>query len=551
MKIKLFTLTLLLISQFVIAAPNFNLYLSTINGEENLPPAVAELLYEEQVLHNKALWGANAFSSDISPEYVPEARPKFPLSYFLIPEENAEFLKSQGHDLAIFKQITTTKNGLIFYKLFIHPESYQHYAFMEGVFEYVGPERTEFMASPTSSYRSLVAWNKNGVEKPFIAKVSLDRNVIGSIDRLVSINEVQRSVANEDAFELLGKEYLRKNGLDYFPESAGLTVKGDFPNAPDKLGGQLIREIPASVISGELRWLSFSALMSPNKTNGLLVFDIIRASGMTSEQFINTVLIDAYMKMFEEISLKKGMNFEPHSQNLCFEVDANLKVTGNFVIRDFGGVWPDMMTMMENNGPIDAYLSEGNAAKYKFYGGHSNALNSYAFFYKRQVFDLLVSQMARFDRSLTQFKINQLMKTIDTKMAKLVAEYLIPTIEMTPTMQNKNSLIKTRNAYTPLPNVENAVEIPATGAIWDFMREKSYAGEWVEVNDKPIEKFILAPKGIIAVDVNYFVVAFGIYTPTEAKNFEIYGENPEQFLLKARAPILTNGCLPGLRGLLR
>ena len=111
--------------------------------------------------------------------------------------------------MAINRQITATKNGQVFYKLFVHPESYSHYQFLEGKFEYIGPERTEFMASPTSSYRSLVAWNKNGIEKPFIAKVSLDRNVIGSIDRLVSKNEVQRSVANQEALEIMGPVNLR------------------------------------------------------------------------------------------------------------------------------------------------------------------------------------------------------------------------------------------------------------------------------------------------------------------------------------------------------
>ena len=216
MKSARFIISLIfLFAQITFAAPDFSNHLSVINGSENISPAVSTLLYEEQILHNKDLWGANAFSSDISPEYVPEARPKFPLSYFLIPEEKAEFLKSQGHDLAIHRQITKTINGEVFYKLFVHPESYNHYSFMEGVLSMLGLKKRN-LCSPTSSYRSLVTWNKNGIEKPFIAKVSLDRNVIGSIDRLVSFNEVQRSVADEEALELMGREKLRAVDLTFF-----------------------------------------------------------------------------------------------------------------------------------------------------------------------------------------------------------------------------------------------------------------------------------------------------------------------------------------------
>lgn len=536
-------------SQSVLSAPDFSRYLSIIDGSERLPTPVKTLLYEEQILHNKALWGANAFSSDIAPEYVPEARPKFPLSYFLIPADKAEFLKSPGHDMAINRQITTTKNGLVFYKLFVHPESYSHYRFLEGQFEYIGPEKTEFMASPTSSYRSLVAWNKNGVEKPFIAKVSLDRNVIGSIDRLVSINEVQRSVANQEALEIMGRENLRSLGFDYFPESAGLTIKDGMRGAPEKLGGQLIRELPAEIISGEKRWISFSALMSPNKEGKPLVFDIMRASNMNSTEFINRVLNDAYMKMYEEVSLKRGLNFEPHSQNLCFEVDANLKLTGKFVIRDFGGVWPDLITMMANEGPVEAYQKEKNASRFKFKGGHSNAISSYAFFYKRQVFDMLTKQILLHDSTYTARAQHLSKRMIDTRMARLLNTYLIPGQNITPTMSNKNQLITFRNKNTLQPIIEGMIERSPTSDLNRYVAMKQAGGEWVELQYGRVHKYIITDKGIITVNAARKILGFGVYNMTEARNYPRDISNLESFIRDGRSTNFISRCISGLRSL--
>lgn len=49
-------------------------HLQKLNGKENLPAGVKELLNEEQNLHNKDLWGAGAFASNINPDYVPEKK---------------------------------------------------------------------------------------------------------------------------------------------------------------------------------------------------------------------------------------------------------------------------------------------------------------------------------------------------------------------------------------------------------------------------------------------------------------------------------------------
>lgn len=456
-----------------------------IDGSENLTKAMKVLLNEEQVLHNKKLWFENAFSSDIDPAYVPEARPKFKLPYYLIPAEHADFLRASTLNTAVESQIIVTRDGMKYYKMFVHPESEGHYQFLKNQnFLYVTAQKSEFTASPTSSYRSLVVWNESSAAaKPFIAKVSLDRNVIGSIDRLVSDKEVQRSIANQNAFDMIGHTKLGSIGVEIFPETAGLTIKTNrIPGAPEKLGGQLIREIPDAVVSGRKHWISFSALMSPERGGAPLIMDIIKKSGLSSEAFVQKYFIDGYMKSFEELSFKLGMNFEPHSQNLVMEFDDALRPTGRFVVRDFGGVWPDAVRMAENGMPhVAAYMSEGNATKFKFQGARGNYVDSYVNFYKRQVFDMTLKEIVKFDPTLNAEKVAQLKKNIDARFVKMIQTYFDPLVTTPPTVGNYKELskhiVQKSKLKSTIPVVKMDARIAAT-----FLYNKNALGERVTMS---------------------------------------------------------------------
>lgn len=457
-------------------------HLSKYTGKENLAKGVKELLHEEQNLHNKDLWGASAFSSNIDPRYVPEENPKFPLAYYLIPEDDAKFLQASSLNDKVASQLTIKISGKKHYKLFVHPESEDHYAFLKNAYRYIGPEETEFMASPTSSYRSLVVWNEaNIAKKPFIAKVSLDKNVIGSIDRLVSENEVERSIANQKAFDHLGKKKLEEMKVKVFPESAGLVISKEIPGAPEKLGGQLIREIPDDVINSKKKWFSFSALMSPNKKPRPIIMEVIKASGLSSYDFFDQFMVKGYLQMFEELSLKNGINFEPHSQNLCFETDINLKPTGNWVVRDFGGIWPDVVTMAKNGGPVDVYMEAASAKKYKLRGGRSNYISSYVFFYKRQVFDMMIKEVAKHDKSLTSKQIEKLKESLDAAYLKQINTYLGLNLKDIPTMGNYKTIEEMVINQTTLSKDIATKPIKKTNEVETFVKVKQSNEEWIEL----------------------------------------------------------------------
>ena len=476
-------------------------HLSKFDGKEPIAKGVLELLNEEQNLHNKDLWGANAFASNIAPEYIPENNPKFPLPYYLVPAEDAKFLQADSLDKRVSKQLMMMVDGKKYFKLFVHPESEAHYEFMRDTYKYVSQDETEFTASPTSSYRSLVVWDHSDLKnKPFIAKVSLDKNVIGSIDRLVSENEVERSVANQKVFDRIGLEKLNKMNVKVFPESAGLVMGKELPGAPEKLGGQLIREIPDEVVNSKSKWLSFSALMSPNKKPKPLIMDVIKASGMDSFTFFEEYMIKSYMKMFENLSLKSGMNFEPHSQNLCFETTMDLKPTGKWVVRDFGGVWPDVFTMAKNNGPVDVYMESTNVKKFKLRGGRSNYISSYVFFYKRQVFDMMLSQVALYDETMTQKKMAQLKAMIDTAFIKQINSYLGLNLKTIPNMNDYKVIEELVINETKMPEEMPKKPLSESADLKEFILKKQKNEEWISMAKvKGKTEFFLTDHGVYEV----------------------------------------------------
>lgn len=496
-------------------------YLHKINGSENLPKGVKELLDEEQNLHNKDLWGKNAFASNINPKYVPEENPKFPLPYYLIQEEDAKFIQAGSLDKKIDEQLSLLVSGTKYYKLFVHPESEAHYEFLKNAYRYIGPEETEFLASPTSSYRSLVVWNKKSkTAKPFIAKVSLDKNVIGSIDRLVSENEVERSVANQKVFDRMGKEALDEMNVKIFPESAGLIFQRELDGAPKKLGGQLIREIPEEVLSGTKKWISFSAMMSPNRTPPFIM-DVIKSSGLTSYDFFREYMIKSYLEMFENLSLKSGVNFEPHSQNLVFETTNDLKPTGKWVIRDFGGVWPDAITMAKNKGPIDVYMETNNAAKFKLRGGRGNYISSYVFFYKRQVFDMMLEEVAKFDPSMTLEKKNKLKKEIDTAYLKQINSYFGLDLKSVPTMDNYRQIEEAVIKRTMMSDGIPKKPIADSEGLKKLLVNKEERGEWVKLSPAKGEiKYYLTDHALYET-VGDTVTGIGLFNREEAEVYKL------------------------------
>ena len=503
-------------------------FVEKINGKEELPDGVKAFLSSEQNLHNKDLWGKDAFSTHINPKFAPETNPKFPLPYYLIPGTDAKFIYSSKFDPKVGEQLYLLVSGTKYFKLFVHPESEEHYNFLKNAYRYIGPTETEFMASPTSSYRSLIVWNpiKKGY-KPFIANISLSKNDV--TDRSLSANEIENAIENQRAYDIISEDNLDKMNFKIFPESAGLIFDREFNGTTQKLGGQLIREIPSEITDNNKKWISFSSLMSPNHALLPLIMTVIKKSGLSSYDFFNKYMIESYLTMFENITLKHGINFEPHSQNIILEMNEDFKPTGKWVLRDFGGSSNEIVLNAENTSPLDFKTKKPIPVALRT--GKGNYISSYVLFYKKQVFDILLELVAKHDPLLTQAKKDELKSKIDKMYLKQINSFFKINLNHVPDMSIYQKIEKMVLDQTTNSNLIEKKQLKTSSELKAFLERKKANQEWIELSTKRsgMPNFYLTDHAVYEVTDNQ-IIGVALFNQRELAKYKTPAGMSEEFL---------------------
>lgn len=305
-------------------------------------PQIKEHLESEHLLHIRGAdewgrglhWQSNKFAWKLNPEFNPEAHFEMKLGYFVIPPTNCETIRSLSLSPEVLKELEVRNGGrLTGYRFFVHPEAYAHFQMLhEEKIPFVKPEDSEFIGTPTSSYRS---WAVRHMEKeeakpgsvPFIVKLG-----VGDGSRLLDKEEVEKSVRAQNYFDMLPK----REDLVIFAESFGLTLKNSD-------SGIIIREFPKELIEGKCQIYSFSALMSVEgaKEGKLpLIYEIIEAAikkgfVKTSYEFMQRYLITGVLNALEPLAFKEGNSLALHGQNLCMVLN-NDRTPRGIAIRDHG-----------------------------------------------------------------------------------------------------------------------------------------------------------------------------------------------------------------------
>lgn len=177
-------------------------HLSILGPNELLPKGVRELLAQQ------------SRNSD--------SIPKFPVSYYLIPEEDSKFLRTKNFNTKIADQLIFTVSGEKYFKLFVHPDSDKMYSFLKHGYRYIGPSETEFMGSPIGTNKTLVVWvGKNLNKMAFVVKTKLDAEKIQQI----------------------GSRFPAAESIT-LPEMASLIFKRSIKGSSEKIEGQQITELP-------------------------------------------------------------------------------------------------------------------------------------------------------------------------------------------------------------------------------------------------------------------------------------------------------------------
>lgn len=181
-------------------------------------------------------------------------------------------------------------------------------------------------ATPTSSYRSVLAWR--GGREPVVLKLSIGA-VIGRIRRVLREDQIARSVVMTAVFETIPPSHRAELGLDWFADVGGLV---------ETHGGHgwLLRKLPRTVTDSDDRWLlpMFSAI-SPQGDGPPPLVDLIRRSGRPATEYVLETLIRPYVAALSYLLFVQGIQVEGHSQNLLLEMDERDDPTGRLVLRDF------------------------------------------------------------------------------------------------------------------------------------------------------------------------------------------------------------------------
>jgi hypothetical protein len=347
-------------------------------------PQIKEHLESEHRLHvrgadegGKGLtWQTNKFAWKLNPVFNPEAQGglQMKLGYFIVPAKNLSLCSSQSlsekvlHDL----EVRNPKGELLGYRFFVHPEAYEHFKVLhDSDIPFVKPEQSEFIGTPTSSYRSWAIRRVDEKEKqfepfpgsvPFIVKLGVGDP--GNTSRLLSKAEVQKSIQIQNAFDQLPK----KDDFVLFPENLGLILQ-EIPGYPSNStigeiesvdSGLIVREFPQELLDGTCKIVSFSAVMSMERVKkenqGVcrlssgdsssdplpLIYEImdmaIKQGRVASPfEFIEKYLITGVLNTLELYIFQHGFSLPVHAQNLCLVLNPDNTPRG-IALRDLGDI---------------------------------------------------------------------------------------------------------------------------------------------------------------------------------------------------------------------
>jgi len=298
-------------------------------GSDKLPPSV-ELwrTYEQQ--HVNRVVGpkiASPEQNDQNPKYAPESGNIFELPAFWLDASEAQMFEANNLPRRLRSMFVRGANSKKQFLILVHPESL---AMFKSVLKDATPYSGKFLATPTSSSRTLFVWPKGQADQVFLVKVALDAT-IGSARRIVSKLQVTHSIALNNVIQHINQE---------LPDSfVGLPeVLGMVPNELDREGGMIVRSIPDELLAGKVRYVPMFALCAtPAKGGEPLIEALAKASKVSVVDFMESSIIKPFVREWLTMFLESGMVGEPHGQNLLLEIDAQNRPTGRFVHRDFHG----------------------------------------------------------------------------------------------------------------------------------------------------------------------------------------------------------------------
>lgn len=294
-------------------------------GFYDLPESLINQLYLEQ-LQNERIEDLSVFASiqednGLDLRYMPESRPSFYLHSVLLDE--AEVVKLEGGGTIPSGLKIKKAGGGFQYEFLIHPESL---SFFKQKLKGKKIEK-KYLATPTSSHRSLIVWNPRNKKKPMGIKVTLNVD-IGEVRRLLTKKQMELATAISRLVGTTDQRELKRRGVVFINEPFSF-----YPaNHPYGLS---YREIPKLDDGAELMPM-FSLYSRPIDGSDPPIVKMMKESKLPPREFAQKFIIEPMISQQAFLAFSEGLVGEPHEQNVLIEIKKG-KPTGKFYYRDLGG----------------------------------------------------------------------------------------------------------------------------------------------------------------------------------------------------------------------
>ena len=431
-------------------------------------------------------------SENITVEYVDS---EFPLAYYLIPEDDVHPFLSKKLDPRVRDQLVMGITGLRHFKLFIHPHLEAQYDYLKYSYNYIGPDKTEFVARASLNEKTLVVHNRNNpLRKSFVLKLADST----STDSIVSRSDIEKSFLNELYFEKLGLNEDPSSKIKFQLESASLYLTKSHPGQPSKLSGQIIKEIPDFDSDKKPHWLSADSLISGSSSAIVQLSTLIEKSHLSSYQFIEQFLITNTLTAIEQLVFVNGMNYQFSPQSLVFEENSNTGLTGKIILQNLNLATPDLITIGLNQNPIENFLehftNSVDQIRLNYQENNKKSIQSSL----QLIFDSMIESIAKNDNSLTRENINTLRSHFQMALEKT---------------------LKKHGSFKMNDDLEKQA-IVTNEALNNYIDLKKEQKLWVELF--PItgaEKYYLTPYALFRLS-DHKISAVGFYTDNEYERFK-------------------------------
>jgi hypothetical protein len=305
--------------------------------------------------------------------YVPAEAQAFEIKTVLLAPEQADFLREGEIDPSIEAVSFVKVQDKTYLRLFIHPLENPNW---EKKYPDNPSDPVQWMATPTSSSRSLIIADKDHKFAPFIGKTSLNYTLAGS-NRRVSQERGRCAVMVSSMY----KDMLKASGgkipntdksWTYFSESLALGAKD---NPEDYT---IMRGMPADYRN--MVYLPFYALISERDGQGRWVDLLFKSSGYTDKlQFIWNEIAKPMLELSALGELDNGLLSELHQQNVMLKVDPKTMRIVGFAIRDLDYTFIDYEARKNLLGLRTPELNSENSRTYGFVRAKDGPMYGYEY----------------------------------------------------------------------------------------------------------------------------------------------------------------------------